>query len=125
MRTWLFGIALNAVRNHRRSLCREQIDRGDEADSALARAPARTHDEPDRQTEQARAVQLLYRLLDELEDQKREVFVMADLEQMRGTEIAAATGLNQNTVYARLKAARQDFERAVTRHRARCERRAR
>lgn len=117
LKTWLFGIALGVVQNHRRSQRRKRIDASQQASDVLDRLPS--HDQPDETTERARAVKLLHALLDELDDDKREIFVMAELEQMRGTEIAEATGLNLNTVYARLKAARQAFNQAVARVRAR------
>jgi len=75
-------------------------------------------DAPEQQVQRAEAVQLLHRLLDELTNEKREVFVLAELEQMPGAEIAEVCGLNINTVFARLRAARRDFNRAVVRHRA-------
>jgi RNA polymerase sigma-70 factor, ECF subfamily len=62
---------------------------------------------------------VLYSMLDALDDEQREVFVMAELEGMQGTEIAEATGVNLNTVYARLRAARREFDQAVARMRAR------
>ncbi|KYF63644.1 hypothetical protein BE04_45890 [Sorangium cellulosum] len=76
-------------------------------------------DQPDARTEQAEAVRILYELLDELDEEKREVFVLAELEQMTAPAIAEVAGINVNTVYSRLRAARHDFEQAVLRHRAR------
>jgi RNA polymerase sigma-70 factor (ECF subfamily) len=64
-------------------------------------------------------VRLLGELLGELDDGKREVFVMAHLEEMTTSEIAEAVGENVNTVYSRLRAARVEFEQAFERHRAR------
>jgi RNA polymerase sigma-70 factor (ECF subfamily) len=119
IKTWLFGIAIGIVRNHRRTQRRKGTDQV--VEDALERIVAEG-EPPDEQAERARAVRLLYTLLDALDDDKRVVFVMAELEQMRGPEIAAATGINLNTVYSRLNAAKADFERAVTRWRHRTER---
>src|SRR5690606_30517558 len=44
-----------------------------------------------------------------LEPDRREVFVHAELEGLRGAEIARALELNPNTVRSRLRAARQAF----------------
>ena len=65
------------------------------------------------------AVRTLHTILDELDDEKREVFVLAELEQMTVPEIADAVEANVNTVYSRLRAARREFDQAVLRHRAR------
>ena len=54
-----------------------------------------------------------------VDDEKREVFVLAELEQMTVPEIAEAVEANVNTVYSRLRAARREFDDAVGRHRAR------
>jgi len=119
LKTWLFGIVLGVVRNQKRALQRKRIDASERAANVLEQLQANVADQPDAQAERARAVQLLYALLDKLDDEKREVFVMAELEQMRGTEIAAATDTNLNTVYGRLKAARAEFNQAVSQWRAR------
>jgi RNA polymerase sigma-70 factor (ECF subfamily) len=122
LKTWLFGIVLRVARTQRRSVRRK---------SPCERAPGLLADpenvegpraeRPDTMTEQSEAVRVLYSLLDELGDDKREVFVLAELEQMTAPEIAEALGANVNSVYSRLRAARQEFEKAVLRHRARDE----
>ncbi len=47
------------------------------------------------------------------------LLVLAQLEEMTVPEIAELLGANVNTIYARLRAARRDFDAAYARHRAR------
>ena len=49
---------------------------------------------------------------------ERDVFFLAELEQMSAPEISDTLGVNVNTVYTRLRAARQAFSRFVARTRA-------
>ena len=67
----------------------------------------------------ADAVRLLYELLDKLDAGKREVFVLAELEQLAAPQIAEALGINLNTVYSRLRLARETFNQALARHHVR------
>jgi RNA polymerase sigma-70 factor (ECF subfamily) len=53
-----------------------------------------------------------------MSDIQREVFVLHEIEQMTGAEIAEALGVNENTVFTRLRAARLIFETGVERARA-------
>ena len=61
---------------------------------------------------------LLWRLLGELGPPKREVFVLAELEEMTVPEIAEAIGVPLNTAYSRLRAARHEFNEAFARYAA-------
>jgi RNA polymerase sigma-70 factor (ECF subfamily) len=56
-------------------------------------------------------------LLQTLDDDKREIFVLSHLEQMTAPEIAEILGENVNTVYSKLRAARDEFEEALERRR--------
>ncbi len=119
MSTWLYGIAAGIARNHRRTLRRRpETSIGDDEDR-LEGAPS----SPERRAEDAEALRTLERILESLDVDKREVFVLAELEELSAPEISAALGLNVNTVYTRIRAARAAFEQAVTRFRARDERR--
>ncbi len=112
--TWLYGIALQVARNYRRSARRRPETPTEDAalDGPSGQCLERT-------LEEAEAVRILHQLLDELDDDKREVFVLAELEQLSAPEMAASLGVNVNTLYARVRAARAAFEQAVARHRAR------
>lgn len=114
LRTWLFGITLRVVRDARRAARRRDTGPPVDPDSLVAQDGG-----PAERVEKADAVRLLHRLLDALADDRREVFVMAELEQMPMPEISDALGINVNTAYARLRLARQDFEQALVRHHAR------
>jgi RNA polymerase sigma-70 factor (ECF subfamily) len=114
LRTWLFGITIRIARDHRRSAARKDVDGSVDPD-AVGTASAG----PGESAERAEAVRLLHAILDELDDERREVFVMSELEQLPMPEIALALGINVNTAYARLRMARQNFEAALARHRAR------
>ena len=58
---------------------------------------------------------LARRALAALDDEKREVFVLARIEEMSAPEIATVVGIPINTVYSRLRAARLAFEAEITR----------
>ena len=122
LRTWIFGIAIRVARRHRRTLVRRRLaGSSQEADvetSTLPDDPARA---PDALLARAEAMELLTTLLDELDDDLRELFVLADIEEMTVPEIAEILSVNTNTVYSRLRAARRAFDQALSRARARDE----
>jgi RNA polymerase sigma-70 factor (ECF subfamily) len=64
-------------------------------------------------------VKLLWRLLLQLDPLKREVLVLAELEEMTAPEIAEALGIPLNTAYSRLRIAREEFSGLIARARAR------
>ena len=116
IKTWLFGIVLRVVRTHRRTAARKRTE-------PLPEVLASSGPDPQQQSERREAIDVLDAILDRMDEDKRAVFVMAELEQMTAPEIAEVTGTKLNTVYSRLRAARKAFEDGVKRHRARDERR--
>jgi RNA polymerase sigma-70 factor (ECF subfamily) len=106
VRTWLFAIAQRVASDHRRSRNRRQ--RLLEQARSSEREPSTT---PFEQLAGAEARGLLASVLDRLNTQQREVFILADLEELSAPEIAVALQLNLNTVYSRLRAARREFAR--------------
>lgn len=119
MKTWLFGIVRNVSRDARRSARRKSPHdaQGALADPDLLTASA--EEQPDRIAERTAENRVLHELLDRLDDDKREVFVLAELEQFSVPEIAEAVGCNVNTAYSRLRLARLAFAESAARYRAR------
>src|SRR5690606_41398755 len=107
MRTWLFAITMRVVQLHRRSASRHL--RRVEAFAAV-----HAEDGGSDPYAQRDAADLLLKLLDQLDDDRRAVYVLTELEGMTAQEIAVGLGLNVNTVYSRLRAARQQLERGLT-----------
>lgn len=112
MRTWLFEIARRVAGRYRRTAARE-APRNCEVPELESAA------RPDDDLARAEAAEILTVFLDELDRDKSVVFIMAELEQRRAPEIAETLELNLNTVYARLRAARQQLDRLIVRLQAR------
>jgi RNA polymerase sigma-70 factor (ECF subfamily) len=115
LKTWLYGIALRVARAHR--VRSRQAQGARVLDPEQVRAPDATR--PDQRAASAEEVRVVNALLDGLDDDQREVFVLAEIEQLTAPEIAEALGLKLNTVYSRLRLARAAFAEAAARHRAR------
>lgn len=120
LKTWIFSIVMRVASDHRRSIRRKSphVQNPESAVDADDIADER-NESPHERMERREGVELLHRLLDELDDDKRIVLVLAELEGLTAPEIADTLGENVNTIYARLRAARRDFEQAVARERAR------
>jgi RNA polymerase sigma-70 factor, ECF subfamily len=118
-KTWLYGIAFNVVRAHRRELGAKHphllLDENRVDPGLLADAG----DGPHEHAAKEEAARFLDQFLESLDDDRRDVFVLAEMEQLSAPEIAAIVGAPLNTVYSRLRLARADFSKAVARRRAR------
>ena len=113
--TWLFGIVLRVAQSYRRSAMRRRARLSDTPASDVEQVPVSTAESPIELLERREASTLLHRLLDELDDDKRAMLVCVELEQMTVPEAAESLGLNLNTAYGRLRAARATFNDAVAR----------
>jgi RNA polymerase sigma-70 factor (ECF subfamily) len=101
VRPWLFGIARRIAagrRRKQRDVLAEPPERGSSGDE-----------------ERIAERELLWRLLAELPDERREVIILHDLEGRTGADIAQQHGLSVNTVHSRLRLARADLAAALAR----------
>jgi RNA polymerase sigma-70 factor (ECF subfamily) len=105
MRAWLYGIARKVADKYRRGQARAHVESAPEQSPPTA---------PDRQVELSQAASLVQEFLDGVDAERREVFVMTEVEGMSAPEIAAALNLKLNTVYSRLRRARNQFSEFVT-----------
>lgn len=112
VRTWLFEIVRRVASRYR---------------THASKDAARTFELPELagatdledEVAQAMAREILRAFLDGLDEARLRVFVLAEIWQLKGREIADELGINQNTAYARLQSARAELDRLVTRLRAR------
>jgi RNA polymerase sigma-70 factor, ECF subfamily len=107
LRTWLFGIAQRVAANYRR-MARRKLSRLDPlSDSAASSEPS-----PQAHAEAREAAGVVERFVEELDADWRAVFVLAVLEGVPGSEVAAALGISVNAVYTRVHALREGLRRA-------------
>lgn len=117
LRSWIYGIVRRTVSDHHRSQRTKAAFGAALAIELEVQSPS--FPTPLDLTEQGDQVRKLWTILEGIDPLKREVFVLAELEEMSAPEIAEALEIPLNTVYSRLRAARQAFEEAVARDAAR------
>ncbi|AKV00420.1 RNA polymerase sigma factor RpoE [Labilithrix luteola] len=109
-RSFLFGTAYNVAQSARRRLFRS--DDEEALERAVDRAPTPEEHLDDQQTRS-----LALRLLQELDEGMREVFVLYEIEGLTMQRIAELMNLPIGTVGSRLRRAREEFLKRFERHR--------
>lgn len=115
--TWLFAIAYRVACDHRRKHKRQSAHdalEDDAAQHATGHAPS-----PAELAEQAQRLRALHDALDTLDDEKRALIVLAELEEQTVPQIAALTGTSVNTVYTRLRRARLELQALLNKRESR------
>jgi RNA polymerase sigma-70 factor (ECF subfamily) len=116
LRSWVYSVVRRTVSTYHRGRHTRAIQGGSEP--ALKGTTIPMQPSPLDLAVLSSELKLMWRLLGELDGAKREVFVLAELEEMTVPEIAEAIAIPLNTAYSRLRVARQEFNEALSRHRA-------
>jgi len=112
VRTWLYGIAYRCASEYRRRAhVRRELPSTEPDVGAVDATQLET-------VERRRARGLLDRILAELDDDKRAVFVFYEIEHVPMAEVAEILGCPVQTAYSRLHAARRHVQAAALRLRA-------
>jgi RNA polymerase sigma-70 factor, ECF subfamily len=101
VRTWIYGICVRVASDHRRRahLRRERVT---DAPPELAFVPRQTS-----KIQRLEALAALDVALAALDDDKRAVFVLYEIEELSMADVAEAVGCPLQTAYSRLHAARR------------------
>ena len=103
---WMAGVARKVAKRHREREQRQPL--------ALVVEPTDSHrTDPERRAMTEDARHKLDRFLGRLTAEQWEVFVLSELEGLKGTEISEELGVNLSTVYARLRKAKKQLRRAT------------
>ena len=105
VKSWLYGITANVVRQQRRRARRRRwfgsgSDPLDEAPSVPT---------PVEEIERKRRNLAVYRVLDSMRDLNRTLLILSEIEGLGGDQIAELTGMKVGTVWVRLHRARAEF----------------
>lgn len=114
LRSWVYGVVRRTVSTYHRS--RHARAARESSGPAVEGSASPMQPSPLDLAVLGDEWKLLWRLLGQLDARKREVLVLAELEEMTMPEIAEAIGIPLNTAYSRLRAARQEFNEAFLRH---------
>ncbi len=117
VRSWLWGIARRVAATLQRGRIRAQR-------RLEVVQPPHEPSIPDEELERRDRALVVEACLARLDEPLREVFVLTEIEEFSAPEIALALGIKLNTVYSRLRTARERFARALARARASGERSA-
>ncbi|MBX3251961.1 MAG: RNA polymerase sigma factor [Myxococcales bacterium] len=111
-RSFLFGTAHNVAQTARR-----KVGRVVSCEAAVVEAKVDTSPTPEEHLDDKQACALALRLLDELDEGLRQVFVLYEIEELTMQRIAELTELPVGTVASRLRRAREAFQARFERHR--------
>jgi RNA polymerase sigma-70 factor, ECF subfamily len=108
-KTWILGIAANTARYHIRKEARRRT-----LTTTFAERLTPTCERPDDLASRREELARVEAALETLSVELRIVFVMCDIEGMRGVDVAQSLQLPEGTVWRRLHEARKHLRTAIT-----------
>ncbi|NVB78955.1 MAG: sigma-70 family RNA polymerase sigma factor [Kofleriaceae bacterium] len=109
--TWLFSITRRVAASHRRRQPPTPID-------PIVVPEIQSASDPFDDVARSQAAAAIAAILDRMDEDKRLVFALVELEQMSVAEVARMLDINSNTAHSRLRLARAEFAAAVRRTKA-------
>jgi RNA polymerase sigma-70 factor (ECF subfamily) len=116
LRSWIYGIVRRTASDYRRS--KRTRDAAGARFGAELKLTQPSQTSPLEMAERNAELDLLEIVLAELDEPKREVFVMVEILEMTVPEVVRVLEIPLNTAYSRLRLARQSFEEALARQEA-------
>jgi len=116
LRSWIYSVVRRVASNHRRA---RRADSEDNPRELAYREAQSREPTPLENTERHVGLQVLLSLLEALDEPKREIFALVEIDELSVPEAAEILDIPLNTAYSRLRTARQTFEAALARHEAR------
>lgn len=114
MTTWLYGISIRVAAAYRRRSYRRKERTGEPMHEAID-----PRESPELAACRREAQERVRQVLDEMDIEKRALFVMFEIDEVSCEQISEIVGVPVGTVYSRLHSARKEFEAALRRVEAR------
>ena len=111
VKTWILGVAANVARHHQRSEQRRRVNQDRFASAPAPAAPTL----PDAEVDRRRLLIRIAEALATLPYDQQVAFVLCDLEQLPGIEVARTFEIPEGTLWRRLHVARNAVRAALAR----------
>ena len=112
LQAWIFGILIRVVHDYRRSFRRKGARNVPLERAAVRDLREESGPSPVEEAERAEITRLVDKLLGQLDEDKRTLLILSELEEWTLREIAEFYGSNTSTIHSRLRAAKRAFQEA-------------
>lgn len=114
-RGYLVEVAVRVASQARRALSKERRELLVDGQALDSTSPGTHYRAPDEALEQKRALALLAAVLDRMSEEQREAFILFEFEELSAPEVASVLEVPVGTVASRVRRARAQLRRALSR----------